>query len=69
MLEMGGRELATKLRQHNPDVKVLFTSGYTDDPTIRGGETGRGIAFLPKPFTPESLGQKAREVLDQPRDS
>src|SRR3954468_5670309 len=56
MPEMGGRELATKLRQHNPDVKVLFTSGYTDDPTIRGGETARGIAFLPKPFTPESLG-------------
>jgi two-component system cell cycle sensor histidine kinase/response regulator CckA len=69
MPEMGGRELATRLRQHNPDVKVLFTSGYTDDPTIRGGETARGIAFLPKPFTPESLGQKAREVLDQPRDS
>ena len=64
MPEMGGRELATKLRQHNPEVKVLFTSGYTDDPTIRGGETARGIAFLPKPFTPESLGQKAREVLD-----
>jgi len=69
MPEMGGRELATKLRQHNPEVKVLFTSGYTDDPTIRGGDTGHGIAFLPKPFTPESLGQKAREVLDHPRDS
>jgi PAS domain S-box-containing protein len=64
MPEMGGRELAIRLRQHNPDIKVLFTSGYTDDPIIRGGETGPGIAFLPKPFTPESLGQKAREVLD-----
>src|SRR5438105_4536695 len=64
MPDMGGRELATKLRQRNPEVKVLYTSGYTDDPTIRGGETARGIAFLPKPFTPESLGQKAREVLD-----
>jgi two-component system cell cycle sensor histidine kinase/response regulator CckA len=68
MPEMGGRELATRLRQQNPDVKVLFTSGYSDDPTIRGGETARGIAFLPKPFTPESLGRKAREVLDH-RDS
>jgi two-component system cell cycle sensor histidine kinase/response regulator CckA len=64
MPEMGGRELAVRLRQRNPDIKVLFTSGYTDDPTIRGGETGPGIAFLPKPFTPETLGQKAREVLD-----
>ncbi|MFL5366472.1 MAG: response regulator, partial [Myxococcales bacterium] len=64
MPEMGGRELATRLRQQDPDVKVLFTSGYTDDPTIRGGETLAGISFLPKPFTPESLGRKAREVLD-----
>ncbi|HVI24201.1 MAG TPA: PAS domain S-box protein, partial [Myxococcales bacterium] len=64
MPEMGGRELATRLRQHDPDVKVLFTSGYTDDPTIRGGDTFAGISFLPKPFTPESLGRKAREVLD-----
>ncbi|MFL5376090.1 MAG: ATP-binding protein, partial [Myxococcales bacterium] len=64
MPEMGGRELATRLRQHDPDVKVLFTSGYTDDATIRGGDTFAGISFLPKPFTPESLGRKAREVLD-----
>ncbi|MFL5409359.1 MAG: PAS domain S-box protein [Myxococcales bacterium] len=64
MPEMGGRELATRLRQHDPDVKVLFTSGYTDDATIRGGEIFAGISFLPKPFTPESLGRKAREVLD-----
>src|SRR3954468_19762257 len=64
MPEMGGRELATRLRQHDPDVKVLFTSGYTDDPTIRGGDVFAGISFLAKPFTPESLGRKAREVLD-----
>jgi CheY-like chemotaxis protein len=65
MPEMGGRELATRLRQRNPEVKVLFTSGYTDDATIRGGETGPASSFLAKPFTPEALSRKARELLDQ----
>jgi signal transduction histidine kinase len=65
MPQMGGRELATHLRQRNPEVKVLFTSGYTDDATIRGGETGPASSFLAKPFTPEALSRKARELLDQ----
>ena len=64
MPEMGGRELATRLRQRNPDVKVLFTSGYTEDVMIRGGDTGPSSSFLAKPFTPEVLTQRVREVLD-----
>jgi two-component system, cell cycle sensor histidine kinase and response regulator CckA len=66
MPEMGGRELASKLREDAPRLKVLFTSGYTDDAGIRQGALDSGTGFLSKPFTPEALVRKAREMLDQP---
>ena len=66
MPEMGGRELVTTLRKEAPGLKVLFTSGYTDDAGIRQGALDGGIGFLSKPFTPEALVRKAREMLDQP---
>ena len=66
MPEMGGRELATRLRAEAPRLKVLFTSGYTDDAGIRQGALENGMGFLGKPFTPEELLRKAREMLDQP---
>ena len=47
-----------------PDVKVLFTSGYTSDIMIYQGPAGTGLAFLQKPFTPVTLARKVREVLD-----
>jgi len=66
MPEMGGRELARRLREDAPRLKVLFTSGYTDDAGIRQGALAAGMGFLSKPFTPEALVRKAREMLDQP---
>ena len=62
---MSGRQLADRLRDLRPELKVLFVSGYTDDAIIRHGVLEPGIAFLQKPFTPESLSRKVREVLDQ----
>ena len=62
---MSGRQLADRLRELRPEMKVLFVSGYTDDAIIRHGMLEPGIAFLQKPFTPESLTRKVREVLDQ----
>ncbi len=64
MPQMGGRELADKLRELRPDVKVLFTSGYTDDAIIQHGVLKAGLAFLQKPFSPVVLARKVREVLD-----
>ena len=64
MPEMSGRQLADRLTERRPTLKVLFFSGYTDDAITRHGILEPGIAFLQKPFTPDSLARKVREVLD-----
>ena len=61
---MSGKELAERIASTRRDMKVLFTSGYTDDTIVHHGVLKPGIAFLEKPFTPSSLGGKVREVLD-----
>ena len=63
MPEMSGRQLADRLVEQRPELKVLFVSGYTDDAIVRHGMLEPGIAFLQKPFTPQTLARKVREVL------
>ncbi len=61
---MGGREVAEKLRERIPQLRVLFVSGYTDDAVVRHGIVSADDAFLQKPYTPLSLARKVRAVLD-----
>ena len=61
---MSGRELAERLAPERPEMKVLYTSGYTDDAMVRQGVLNAGVAFLQKPFVPDMLARKVREVLD-----
>jgi PAS domain S-box-containing protein len=68
MPEMGGREVFEALRAIRPDLRVLYTSGYTDDEIVRRGLLDTAAAFLEKPFTEASLGAAVRAVLDN-RDS
>ena len=66
MPQMGGLELATKLRELYPDTKVIFTSGYTEEPMFQQGSLEPGTEFIKKPYVPALLGQKVRMILDQP---
>jgi PAS domain S-box-containing protein len=61
---MNGRQLAARITSERPDIRVLFMSGYTDDSVMRSGVLEHGMPYLQKPFTPEGLARKVREVLD-----
>ena len=63
---MGGKVMAEWLKTSYPDLKVLFTSGYTDEIIARIGALETGVDFLPKPYTPATLTRKVREMLDAP---
>ena len=64
-----GVELADRLRIDRPDLHVLYMSGYTDNAIVRNGMLGESAAFLQKPFTPEELLRKLRQVLDSQASS
>jgi len=64
MPEMGGREMVEKLTAVRPNMKVLYVSGYTDDPQIYAAHLAQGSTFLQKPFTLGALLDKVREVLE-----
>ena len=62
---MNGSELATQLVLHHPEMKVLFTSGYTEDVISHHGVLAEGVSFIGKPYTPSALARKVREVIDE----
>jgi PAS domain S-box-containing protein len=64
MPQMSGRALAQELKCLRPDIKVLYTSGYTDDTIVRHGILEHGTPFLQKPFSLKALSHKVREALD-----
>jgi PAS domain S-box-containing protein len=61
---ISGRELAGLLEGKWPGLKVLYLSGHMDDAVARHGVLERGVALLEKPFTPDALALKVRQVLD-----
>ncbi len=61
---MNGRDLARRVADLRPEVKVLYASGYTDDAIFRHGVLDDGSRFISKPFAPGELRRKIREILD-----
>ncbi len=68
MPQMSGREMVQRLSARLSQVPVLYMSGYTDDAIVHHGVLEEGMAFLEKPFTPDALAHKVREVLDRHQD-
>ena len=66
---MNGKVMAEWLKTTYPDLKILFTSGYTDDAIAQHGVLEAGVAFLSKPYSPTTLARKVRAMLDDETDS
>jgi CheY-like chemotaxis protein len=64
MPEMSGRQLADHLLTRKPDLKVLFTTGYTRNAIVHNGVLDAGTQLLPKPFTVDDLAEKVRSIRD-----
>jgi FixJ family two-component response regulator len=66
MPDINGRVLAETLTAVRPEMKVLYTSGYTGDVCVEKGELEPGCPLLDKPFTRTALAKKIRALLDSP---
>ena len=63
---MNGRELANEALRVRPDLKVLFTTGYTRNAIVHNGRLDQGVDLISKPFTYAALAAKVRQILDRP---
>jgi CheY-like chemotaxis protein len=68
MPKMSGPELVARLTALRPELRVLYMSGYADTAIVQHGAIGAGLPFLQKPFTPDGLVRKVREVLGASSD-
>ncbi len=66
---MNGRELAERMKRLRPEMKVLFTSGYTRDVIDDRGGLANDVAYIAKPYTPDEFAAKVRDVLASPRQA
>jgi CheY-like chemotaxis protein len=63
---MNGRKLADEVARSRPEIKVLFTTGFTRNAVVHGGVLDAGVNFISKPFTIEQLAAKISGVFAQP---
>jgi two-component system, cell cycle sensor histidine kinase and response regulator CckA len=69
MPDMSGSDIVAQIQRLSPRTKTVYMSGYTDDAIVRHGLIDPAQHFLQKPFSPEALGVKIREVLDSARET
>jgi len=65
MPEINGREMVEKITQSQPEAKIIYMSGYTDDAVLKHGVKYGETNFIHKPFNPRDLLKKVKEVLEQ----
>lgn len=65
MPEMNGAKLAEAARALRPDLKILFTTGYTRNAVVHNGRLDNGVDLIGKPFSLEALAAKIREVIEE----
>lgn len=63
---MTGRQLAQRLQKMRPEMKVIYISGYADEELMNRGVLQSGLHFVQKPFDPQKLAAKVREILSRP---
>jgi len=63
MPSMNGRELARRVKELRPEIRVLYMSGYSEDAMAHGGVPEPGALLILKPFSQEALARKLREAL------
>jgi CheY-like chemotaxis protein len=63
---MNGRQLADALNRRQPELKVLFITGYSRNAVVHQGRLDAGVSLLQKPLTQAMLAAKIRELLDKP---
>jgi two-component system, cell cycle sensor histidine kinase and response regulator CckA len=66
---MTGRDLAEQARRLRPNIRVLYTTGYTENAIVHQGKLDRGVQLLSKPYRKRDLARLVRTVLDSPPDS
>lgn len=66
MPDINGRKLAEEALRRRPDLKILYTSGYTRNAVVHNGVVDSGVELIGKPFTIEQLAIKLRAILDIP---
>src|SRR5205807_4640001 len=63
---MNGRQLADQVTRRRPGIRVLYTSGYSENAIVHHGRLDPGVALLNKPYRKKELAEKLRQVLDAP---
>ena len=66
MPRMGGKDVMTKMREIQPDIKVMFTTGYSENGIHANFILEEGLELIKKPYTTDALRAGVRKVLDQP---
>jgi len=64
MPKMSGRDVATRLLTLHPEMRIVYMSGYAENAIVHHGVLDEGTWFIQKPFSPQALALKVREVLD-----